>query len=147
MIYRFIGGRVQRRRPAARKLSIESLEDRTLLSVVSFQNPVNYGVGSSPTAVAVGDFAGNGKLDLAVANQSSGSVSVLLGNGDGTFQSAATYSVGTNPTFVVTADFNHDGKIDLAVANQGSGSVSVLLGNGDGTFHRDGFDVWVKAFK
>jgi hypothetical protein len=115
-------------------LSIELLEDRTLLSAVSFQNPVSYGVGSLPTSVAVGDFGGNGRLDLAVTNRASGTISVLLGNGDGTFQAATTYNVGTNPVFVATADFNHDGKLDLAVANQGSGNVSILLGNGDGTF-------------
>jgi hypothetical protein len=101
------------------------LEDRTLL---------NFGFATtSPLSVAIGDFAGNGKLDLATAN-SSGTVSVLLGNGDGTFQEAQDYAVGSGPSSVAAGDFTGDGTLDLAVANTGSGTVSILLGNGDGTF-------------
>jgi hypothetical protein len=88
--------------------------------------------------VAVGDFNGDGKPDLAVANSSSNNVGVLLGNGDGTFQAAVHYAVGSGPRSVAVGDFNGDGKPDLAVANSdfisGIGSISVLLGNGDGTF-------------
>jgi len=90
--------------------------------------------------VTSGDFNGDGKLDLVAANGSwdtfapEGSVSVLLGNGDGTFQAAVNYDVGFLPLSVMSGDFNGDGKLDLAVANQKSNSVSVLLGNGDGTF-------------
>jgi hypothetical protein len=108
----------------------------------TFQAAVNYGAGNSPDFVAVGDFNRDGKLDLVVANecgndptcQSGGTVSVLLGNGDGTFQAAASSGVGTTPLWVAVGDFNHDGKPDLVTANFGSGNVSVLLGNGDGTF-------------
>jgi Bacterial Ig-like domain (group 3)/FG-GAP-like repeat len=107
----------------------------------TFQAAVEYPVGSLPYSIAVGDFNGDGKLDLAVANCNCassppppGSVSVLLGNGDGTFQSAVNYSVGTNPLSVTVGDFNGDGKLDLAEANSGEQDVSVLLGKGDGTF-------------
>ena len=82
--------------------------------------------------MSVGDFNGDGKLDLAVANNS-GSVSVLLGNGDGTFQPAANYVLHDGLVAVSVGDFNGDGKLDLAVANN-AGSLTVLLGNGDGTF-------------
>src|SRR5207253_4986851 len=54
-------------------------------------------VGRNPTSVTAGDFNGDGKLDLAVTNEGSNNVSVLLGNGDGTFQAAAEYSVGALP--------------------------------------------------
>ena len=158
---------------------------------VSFLAARIYGTGGGPNSVAVGDFNGDGKPDLAVANggdntvsvllgngdgtfqaavnydgwfgtrlggggglqrrrqtrpgggelcgndptcHSSGTVSVLLGNGDGTFQAAVNYGAGTNPNSVAVGDFNGDGKPDLAVANGGSNTVSVLLGNGDGTF-------------
>jgi uncharacterized repeat protein (TIGR02543 family) len=76
----------------------------------------------------VGDFNGDGKQDLAVANQG-GDVSILLGNGDGTFQPAVNFGAGTTPLSVAVGDFNGDGKQDLAVANNGSNNVSILLRN------------------
>src|SRR5207253_7449518 len=66
--------------------------------------------------------------------QGPNTVSVLLGNGDGTFQAAQTFGAGINPDSVAVGDFNGDGLPDLAVANFISNTVSVLLGNGDGTF-------------
>lgn len=101
----------------------------------AFQRPPSYAVGDFPFSVAAGDFNGDGKLDLAVANETAhGTVSILSGNGDGTFQPQVTYPAGAYPVSLVVADFNGDGKIDLAVANfDSSNTVSVLLGNGDGT--------------
>ncbi len=105
----------------------------------SFRNAVSYAAGPSPDSVAVGDFNGDGIPDLAVANDviSSGTVSVLLGTGDGTFQDAVSYPAGPSPTAVAVGDFNGDGIQDLAVADLGDGGnkgVSVLLGTGDGSF-------------
>ena len=76
---------------------MDPLEDRL---VPSFAAPVGYPTGSMPESVAVGDFLGNGVLDLAVANQGDNSVSVLLGNGDGSFQAARNYSAGRDPASV-----------------------------------------------
>src|SRR5712691_8484632 len=90
-------------------------------------------VGNGPAGVAVGDFNGDGKPDLAVANVNDNTLSVLLGNGDGTFQPAQTFSgVGSHPYFPAVGDFNRDGKLDLAITNHLGNTVSVLLGNGDG---------------
>jgi len=118
----------------------------------TFQTAVPYGSGGwGSKSVAVADVNGDGKPDLLVANtcpsttncNTSGSVGVLLGNGDGTFQPAVTYgSGGYWPRSVAVADVNGDGKPDLLVANycggtsncSTSGTVGMLLGNGDGTF-------------
>ena len=82
--------------------------------------------------ITVGDFNGDGKLDLATAN-GPGQTSVLLGNGDGTFQSHVDYATGYG-SFIATGDFNGDGHLDLAVVGDEQSNLSVLLGNGDGTF-------------
>ncbi len=101
----------------------------------TFQFPMVFATGGgSAEYVAVGDFNGDGKLDLATGNLSPDNVSILLGNGDGTFQPHVDYIAGTTPQSLVVADLNGDGRLDLAVGNYGSDSVSVLLGNGDGTF-------------
>jgi len=103
---------------------------------VSFNAPVTYLTSGSVTAVAVGDFNGDGKPDAAVT--SNDSVTIFLGKGDGTFETPAVYPVGTGPVAVAIGDFNHDGKPDLAITantgNSGIGTLSILLGKGDGTF-------------
>jgi hypothetical protein len=97
---------------------------------------VDYPVGIDPNAVAVGDFNGDGKPDLAVSNAvcsfllstcPRGTVSILFGNGDGTFQPGVEYLAGLSPVRLATADLNGDGGADVAVANTFSNSVSVLL--------------------
>jgi hypothetical protein len=107
------------------------LESRTL---PSFLPPVGYAVGANPKAVAVADLTGNGIPDIVTANRySADTVSVLLGNGDGSFQNAVDYPAGPYPNAVAVGDFNGDGRLDLAVADN-YGGVSVLLNNGDGSF-------------
>jgi hypothetical protein len=95
---------------------------------------VPYPVGHTPYGVVVGDFNGDGKVDLAITNATDNTVSILLGNGDGTFQPQATYNVGGQPGPIAVGDFNGDGKLDLAIGNLTGQSISVLIGNGDGTF-------------
>ena len=86
-----------------------------------------YGLG-------VGDFNGDGKADLAVPNLHNNTVTVMLGNGDGTFTIGATLPTGSQPISVAAGDFNGDGKADLAISNLAGNSVTIMLGNGDGTF-------------
>ncbi len=93
-------------------------------------------VGTLPTAIAAGEFnvTNNANVGLAVTNSGDNTVSILLGNGDGTFGAQGILDTGKGPAGVATADFNADGKPDLAVTNQTDGTVSILLGTGDGTF-------------
>ena len=98
-----------------------------------FAAPKSYPVGTAPGFIVTGDFNGDGKSDLAVANAGSNDVSILLNNGDGTFKAAKNSPAGTSPLKMAAGDFNGDGKLDLVVINGGDG-VFLLLGNGDGTF-------------
>jgi uncharacterized repeat protein (TIGR03803 family) len=89
-------------------------------------------VGESVMDVA--DVNGDGKGDLIIADSYTNSMSVMLGNGNGTFQPSQPFAVGVAPFTGVVADVNGDGKADLIMLNGGAGIVSVMPGNGDGTF-------------
>src|SRR5205823_1725651 len=107
-----------------------------------------FAAGNSPFSVAVADVNGDGFPDLAVANYGTlptrpgHTVSLLLGNGDGSFGTRQSFAAGSLPRSVAVADVNGDGLPDLVVANARGNSVSVLLGNGDGSFQpQRTFDV------
>jgi hypothetical protein len=104
--------------------------------VPSFVTAKNTAAGASPKCIAVGDFNGDGKLDVATGNSTffSSALYVQLGNGDGTFQAPALIGQDCGPVAIAVADLNHDGKLDLAVADQHNQSLDVFLGNGNGTF-------------
>jgi hypothetical protein len=90
--------------------------------------------GNKPGGFAVADFNGDGRLDVAVTNESDGTVSIFLTKPDGLYAAKVDYPVGNTPVQLVAADFNADGKTDLAVVNSGDNTVSILLGVGNGTF-------------
>ena len=103
--------------------------------MAQFETRSSVSIGTSPFTIAVGDFNQDGKLDLAVASYiSTSSVTILLGNGDGTFRKAAVYLVGSQLSSVVAADLRTNGILDLVVADSLNDDIYVLLGNGDGTF-------------
>ena len=93
----------------------------------------------SPLYLAAGDFNGDGVSDLVFVSPGGppdyiSTVSILLGNGDGTFRAPTIYTAEMRSGFVAVGDFNGDGVPDLAVANYSAGTVGIWLGNGDGTF-------------
>src|SRR6266446_959130 len=87
-----------------------------------FRNPL-VKVGSTPTAIANGDFNGDGQMDFAVTNSSSNDISILMGGGDGTFAPEVRVGAGSGPSSIAVADMNRDGRLDLVVA--GVSGVSV----------------------
>ncbi|MGA2588561.1 MAG: FG-GAP-like repeat-containing protein [Bryobacteraceae bacterium] len=93
-----------------------------------------YSAGVNPFSIALGDFNGDGNLDVVVTDETQLRVEVLLNNGKGGFNAAVPYSTGQNPFSVAVGDVNGDGALDLVVANMADGTVSVLLGTGNGTF-------------
>ncbi len=97
---------------------------------------VDYATAAYPNAVALGDLNGDGMLDIVTAggDSSRGTVSVLLGTGEGTFAAKVDYTTGNGPSSVALRDLNGDGKLDLVVASGAANTVSVLLGTDDGKF-------------
>jgi hypothetical protein len=101
-----------------------------------------YTVGRVPFGVVVGDFNHDGNLDLAVTNSATGfsvTISVLLGNGDGTLQPQMTLNAGNSPGPIVSADFLGNGQLGLAFGTRDAAlgvgnAVRIYIGNGDGTF-------------
>ena len=91
---------------------------------------------TGPIAMTSGDFNSDGNLDLAIVNQTTNNVTVLLGSGNATFSLAtgSPFAVGKSPVAIASADLNSDSHADLVVVNQADNTISVLLGNGDGTF-------------
>lgn len=103
-------------------------------AAVLFNTPVHYAVGVDSRDVAVGDLNGDGWIDLAVANETPGTVSVLLNDCDGTFGPASLYTVGVAPLAIEIARMDGDIYPDIVTSNSSSNDVSVLLNDGDGTF-------------
>lgn len=106
--------------------------------VASFRlaSPVDMPVGLNPWGVISGDLDGDADLDLALANQGSSSISVLLNCSDGTFSGLLDLPGVAGPRSVTTGDLNGDARLDLIAAASNADAVAILLGNGDGTFGR-----------
>lgn len=113
---------------------------------INFAPQVNYatgattsGPGEGSASIALADFNGDGRLDIAVSNYASNTISIFLNKGDGSFGSPVVTTVNPQGALglgaIVSGDFNEDGKPDLVVGTiAGIQSDIVLLGKGDGTF-------------
>jgi Domain of unknown function (DUF4347)/FG-GAP-like repeat len=95
---------------------------------------ISMGADTGPQSVISGDFNGDNKLDLAIANTKKSTVSVLIGNGGGSFNAITPLFVGNSPKAVNVGYFNGDSYLDLVTANYDSGTISLLFGNGVGGF-------------
>lgn len=105
----------------------------------TFKAYVSYAAAGTAYELTVGDFNSDGIMDIASANRGTGpalntSLSVFLGNGDGSFKTSTSYQTGVGPSDIVAGDFNGDGHIDLVTSNQTDFSYSILLNNGNGSF-------------
>ena len=99
----------------------------------TFRKPDVYRLPGEPYGIAAGDFNGDHQVDLAVAEDSGGSVAILMNNGQGKFKHIVTYPTDAEADYIAVADLGHRGVLDLVVSNA-AGDVAILLGNGDGTF-------------
>ncbi|MEG4517036.1 DUF4347 domain-containing protein, partial [Microcoleus sp. AT9_A5] len=99
----------------------------------SFDAATNFGAGSGPRGINVGDFNADTFPDLVVTNQNDDNVSIVLGDGTGGFGTATNFAVGLSPLYVTSGLFNNDNFPDLAVVN--SSNISILLANDTGGFY------------
>jgi hypothetical protein len=102
----------------------------------TFATATNFTVGAWAWGLTAGDFNSDGNKDIAVtrATTSTGTLSILFGDGTGSFGLPVNYTTGNSPQSVSTADFNGDGNLDIAVANYADNNITILLGSSTGTF-------------
>ena len=102
-------------------------------AVEPFISPGNT-VGNTPSPSEAQDFNFDGLPDLCTANLQGDSISILIGNGDGTYQPAMTPSAGNQPRGITTLDADGDGDIDIVNMNASDGNAMLWLNNGNGSF-------------
>ncbi len=103
---------------------------------ICFNPRTNFTVGVNPKAFCIADFNGDGKKDIAIA-ENNGTVAIILGNGLGGFGTATDFPVGVIPNGICSADFNHDSLADIATSDLGPWNVSIIFGDGTGNFGTD----------
>jgi hypothetical protein len=94
----------------------------------------DFAVGTAPSDLVLGDFDGDGELDVVTSNRGSDDATLVLGAGDGTFGAPTAFAVGTSPGAIEVGDFDDDGNLDVVVVNTDDDTVGLLVGGGDGTF-------------
>jgi hypothetical protein len=124
--------------PYAASHKLQESSNQPALTSNGFAFRPNLLAGQIPTAVATGDFNGDGKLDWAVSNGQDNSIWLYFGNGGGTAGLPTILpTAGIGPAWMIATDLNGDGKLDLVLAEVDSLTIGVFLGNGDGTFQAE----------
>ncbi|MCA9177360.1 MAG: VCBS repeat-containing protein, partial [Planctomycetales bacterium] len=130
------GAQVVEQEPNNSSATAENLDPYFLEMTLDMVSGGDFAVGDRPQDIETGDFNGDNRMDLLVANQGDTRVSLLLGNGNGTFQTASNWNFTSAAWFaepLTVGDFNKDNRLDFAVTNYSDANVSVFLGNGNGT--------------
>lgn len=132
------------RRPVALpgRVATESLEPRMLLTGVSFDPAQAFATGTNPIRVTLGDFNGDGRSDLAVSNTTDQTVSILLGNGDGSFAAKQDYNLFGYAASLAVADLDGSGTSDLILTSPSDATVHMWLSNPDGTLRQSQSQSW-----
>ncbi|MFN8112738.1 MAG: VCBS repeat-containing protein [Solirubrobacterales bacterium] len=106
-----------------------------LAATPKYEPPVTYTAGDDAFPVAVADFNGDGKLDVATGNENDDDVSILLGKGNaGKFKEKGDFPAADYPFGIAAKDFNKDGDDDLAVVGYDGDEIGVLTSKGNGSF-------------
>ena len=98
---------------------------------ISFSTAVNFTTGTNPSGCSLTDFDGDGKLDGALVNRTSGTLTVFKNTAtsgsisSSSFATGVSFSTNNSPTNLVTVDLDGDSKLDAIVTNQGVGNISV----------------------
>src|SRR5215471_919543 len=139
-MHRIAGARVNGALVGAAFLALALVTTASAEPLVYVFGRADFAPSNGGMLAAAGDFNGDGRPDLVAIDFEGSTVSILLGQPDGSFaEIAPSYAVGGQPTVAAVGDFNQDGNLDLAVAGQlcpadcEPSPVSILLGNGDGT--------------
>jgi len=104
------------------------------LELAGFVHDSDYVAGNKPGSIYSSDLNNDGFNDLAVANNYSNDVSILLNKGNGKYNEAVNYEVGDAPGSIFGSDLDGDGDVDLVTANYESNNISVLFNEDNGTF-------------
>lgn len=116
-------------------LFVLTLSIKTIYAAfISYDPAVNYATGDNARGIAIGDFDGDNKPDIATANSSSNNISILINNGDATYKEKVDYQGGSAPYNINSVDINKDTVADLIICNYTTAEIGVMIGNGDGTF-------------
>ncbi len=119
-------------------IAVVNLQNNTVSVLINtgsgkFAPKIDYNAGPGPKRISIGDMNGDGKLDLAIANDQN-TISVLINAGSGVFSTKVDYNVGLYPSDISIKDLNGDNWPDIVVANLGDMTISVLTNTGSGVF-------------